>query len=44
MTDDDVARWADEFRLLPGETLAGVLADYDEVARGPTSWSPACPT
>jgi uncharacterized damage-inducible protein DinB len=26
-------KWADEFRLLPGETLAGVLAEYDEVAR-----------
>jgi hypothetical protein len=25
-------KWADEFRLLPGETLAGVLADYAEVA------------
>ena len=25
--------WASAFRLLPGETLAGVLAQYDEVAR-----------
>ena len=33
MTEDDFARWRDEFRLLPGETLAGVLADYDAVAR-----------
>jgi uncharacterized damage-inducible protein DinB len=32
MTADDFARRADEFRLLPGETLAGVLADYAEVA------------
>jgi uncharacterized damage-inducible protein DinB len=32
-TEADYARRADEFRLLPGETLAGVLADYDEVAR-----------
>ncbi|MEU9133765.1 DinB family protein [Kitasatospora sp. NPDC048540] len=32
-TEADFARRADEFRLLPGETLAGVLADYDEVAR-----------
>ena len=32
MTEDDWARRADEFRLLPGETLAGVLADYAEVA------------
>ncbi|MER6299842.1 DinB family protein [Kitasatospora sp. NPDC001539] len=33
MTEADFARRADEFRMLPGETLAGVLADYDEVAR-----------
>jgi len=33
MTEDDLARWADVFRLLPGETLAGVLDDYAEVAR-----------
>jgi uncharacterized damage-inducible protein DinB len=33
MTEDDWARRADEFRLLPGETLAGVLAGYAEVAR-----------
>ncbi|MFF8031296.1 MULTISPECIES: DinB family protein [unclassified Streptomyces] len=33
MTDADWARRADGFRLLPGETLAGVLADYAEVAR-----------
>ncbi|SEL01555.1 Protein of unknown function [Blastococcus sp. DSM 46786] len=26
-------RWTDGFRLLPGETLAGVLAGYDDVAR-----------
>ena len=26
------ARYADEFRLLPGETLAGVLEHYAEVA------------
>ncbi len=32
-TEADLARWADEFRMLPGETLAGVLADYAEVAR-----------
>ncbi|RBY98010.1 hypothetical protein DQ237_03700 [Blastococcus sp. TF02-8] len=25
-------KWAEEFRLLPGETLAGVLAEYEEVA------------
>jgi hypothetical protein len=34
MTEADWTRRADEFRMLPGETLAGVLADYAEVARG----------
>ena len=33
MTEDDMARWGDQFLLLPGETLAGVLAGYAEVAR-----------
>lgn len=33
MTEADWARRADEFRMLSGETLAGVLADYAEVAR-----------
>ncbi|UUU32994.1 DinB family protein [Streptomyces sp. CA-210063] len=33
MTEEDWARRADEFRMLPGETLAGVLAEYDDVAR-----------
>lgn len=33
MTEADRAQWADGFRLLPGETLAGVLADYAEAAR-----------
>ena len=33
MTEDDYAHRADQFRLLPGETLAGVLATYAEVAR-----------
>jgi hypothetical protein len=33
MTEADWARRAEEFRLLPGETLAGVLADYAEAAR-----------
>ncbi|MER5968195.1 DinB family protein [Streptomyces sp. NPDC002055] len=33
MTQEDLAKRADEFRLLPDETLAGVLADYAEVAR-----------
>jgi uncharacterized damage-inducible protein DinB len=33
MTEADRARRADAFRLLPGETLAGVLTDYAEVSR-----------
>ncbi|MGW1588833.1 DinB family protein [Streptomyces sp. NPDC002386] len=33
MTEADWARRADEFRMLPGETLAGVLAGYAEAAR-----------
>ncbi|MFF7073588.1 DinB family protein [Streptomyces pseudovenezuelae] len=33
MTEADFARRADEFRMQPGETLAGVLDDYDETAR-----------
>ena len=33
MTEDDVARWADQFKLLPDETLAGVLAGYEKVAQ-----------
>ena len=33
MTEEDFARWGDQFRLLPGETLAEVLAGYADVAR-----------
>ncbi|CAM03732.1 uncharacterized protein DUF664 [Saccharopolyspora erythraea NRRL 2338] len=33
MTEAEQARWVDGFRMLPGETLAGVLADYAEAAR-----------
>jgi len=33
MTEEDFARWGDQFRLLPGETLADVLAGYADVAR-----------
>ena len=32
MTEADFADWAEGFRLLPGETLAGVLDDYAEAA------------
>jgi uncharacterized damage-inducible protein DinB len=27
------AKWGEEFKLLPGETLAGVLDEYEEIAR-----------
>jgi Protein of unknown function (DUF664) len=33
LTEEDYANWANGFRLLDGETLAGALADYEEVAR-----------
>jgi uncharacterized damage-inducible protein DinB len=33
MTEADFAKRADEFRMLPGDTLEGVLAAYDEAAR-----------
>jgi len=33
MTEADFARWTDQFQLLPGETLAGVLDDYAKVAQ-----------
>jgi uncharacterized protein DUF664 len=33
MTEADFASWGDEFRILPGETLAGILDRYAEVAR-----------
>jgi uncharacterized damage-inducible protein DinB len=32
MTEADIAAWQAQFRLLPGETLDGVLAAYAEVA------------
>jgi uncharacterized damage-inducible protein DinB len=32
MTEEDFAAWGQQFRLLPGETLDGVLAAYAEVA------------
>ncbi|PWI16365.1 hypothetical protein DI272_20970 [Streptomyces sp. Act143] len=32
-TEADFARRADEFRMQPGDTLAGVLAAYEEAAR-----------
>ncbi|MGH3279712.1 MAG: DinB family protein [Trebonia sp.] len=33
MTEDDYKTWAEGFRLLPGETLAGVLAEYEQAAK-----------
>ncbi|GAB3572870.1 DinB family protein [Amycolatopsis endophytica] len=33
MTEDDFAKREAEFKLLPHETLAGVIADYEAVAR-----------
>jgi hypothetical protein len=30
--EEAMASWLDGFRMLPGETLSGLLADYDEVA------------
>ena len=42
MTEDDYAQRADQFRLLPGETLAAVLAGTPRWPAGPTNWSPAC--
>ncbi len=33
MTEADFAQRVEEFKLLPGETLAGVLADYAKVAQ-----------
>jgi Protein of unknown function (DUF664) len=33
MTEEDYKDWAEGFRLLPSETLAGVLAEYAEVAK-----------
>ncbi|WP_395292911.1 DinB family protein [Kitasatospora hibisci] len=33
MSEADQAVWAGQFRMLPGETLEGILADYAAVAR-----------
>jgi uncharacterized damage-inducible protein DinB len=43
MTEEDFARYADGFRLLPGETLAGVLAEYEEVAKATDALVAALP-
>src|ERR1035441_6954522 len=44
MTEEDYAQRADQFRLLPGETLAAVLADYAEVARRTDELGPSRPS
>jgi Protein of unknown function (DUF664) len=33
MTEEDYKNWTEGFRLLPSETLAGVLSEYAEVAK-----------
>jgi len=33
MTEEDYAEWANGFKLLADETLAGVLAEYEEAAK-----------
>lgn len=33
LTEEDYKTWSEGFRLLPGETLAGVLAEYEEAAK-----------
>jgi uncharacterized damage-inducible protein DinB len=33
LSEADYQAWADGFRLLPAETLAGVLADYEQAAK-----------
>ena len=33
LSEEVYKTWADGFRLLPGETLAGVLAEYEDVAK-----------
>ena len=33
LTEADYANWANGFKLLEGETLAGALAEYEEVAK-----------
>ncbi|MFF0545344.1 DinB family protein [Nocardia thailandica] len=32
MTEEDIARWSSQFRMLPEDTLADVLATYEAVA------------
>jgi uncharacterized damage-inducible protein DinB len=33
LSEEDYANWANGFRLLDGETLAGALAEYEEVTK-----------
>lgn len=32
MTEEQIAKWGEIFQMLPGDTLAGVLAEYERVA------------
>ncbi|MFJ2663913.1 DinB family protein [Nocardia fluminea] len=32
MTEEQIARWGEIFRMLPGDTLADILAEYERVA------------
>ncbi|MFC9871283.1 DinB family protein [Nocardia salmonicida] len=32
MTEEQIAQWGEIFRMLPGDTLEGVLAEYEQVA------------
>ena len=43
MTEADHANWQDKFRLLDGETLAGVLEDYEAAAAATTELISALP-
>ena len=42
--EPDVEGHLSSFRMLPGETLAGLLADYEAAAAAPTSWWPRAST
>jgi uncharacterized damage-inducible protein DinB len=32
VTEEQIAQWGEIFRMMPGDTLAGVLAEYEQVA------------
>src|SRR3954465_11652522 len=39
-TPEVIAAWENQFRLVEGETLAGVLAEYEKVAAATDEWAP----